>query len=70
VVRGLGAGPRQDLRAISARLTRDVRPQVSAAGWQVYDKYLKANRVEAGTASYEQVVRLVLGTELGRTATR
>lgn len=62
----LAAGPRDDLRAISARLDRDVRPQVSAAGWRVYDSYLKANHVEAGTASYEQVVRLVLGTELGQ----
>jgi hypothetical protein len=33
----------------------------------MYDRYLKANRVEAGTASYGHVLRLVLGTELGRT---
>jgi Protein of unknown function (DUF3810) len=64
----LAAGPRVDLRAIAARLARDVRPQVSAAGWRVYDTYLKANHVEAGAASYEQVVRLVLGTELGQQA--
>src|SRR4029077_11197527 len=57
----LAAGPRADPRAVAARLTRDVRPQVSAAGWRVYDRYLKANRVEAGAASYAQVVRLVLG---------
>ena len=38
VVGRLAAGPRQDLRAIAARLARDVRPQVSAAGWRVYDK--------------------------------
>jgi hypothetical protein len=31
----------------------------------VYDQYLKANRVQAGAASYAQVVRLVLGTRLG-----
>jgi hypothetical protein len=68
VVSRLAAGPRADLRAIAARLTRDVRPQVSAAAWRVYDEYLKANRVEAGAASYEQVVRLVLGTALGRQA--
>ena len=43
-------------------------PQVSAAGWRVYDQYLKANRVEAGAASYAQVVRLVLGTALGQQA--
>jgi hypothetical protein len=66
VAKHLDAGPRADLREIAARLARDVRPQVSAAGWRVYDTYLKANRVEAGAASYEQVVRLVLGTQLGQ----
>jgi hypothetical protein len=58
----LGAGPRNDLRAIAARISRQVRPEVSNAGWRVYDAYLKANRVEAGTASYAEVVRLVLGS--------
>jgi hypothetical protein len=61
----LGAGPRSDLRAIAARLARDVKPQVSEAGWRVYDQFLKANHVEAGAASYAQVVRLVLGTRVG-----
>ena len=64
----LDAGPRADRRAIAARLARDVKPQVSAAGWRVYDRYLKANRIEAGAASYAQVVRLVLGTRLGLSA--
>jgi Protein of unknown function (DUF3810) len=68
VIRRLEAGPRDDLRAVAARLARDVRPRVSAAGWRVYDKYLKANHVEAGAASYAQVVRLVLGTALGQQA--
>ncbi len=68
VVARLDAGPRADLRAIAARLARDVKPQVSAAGWRVYDRYLKANRVEAGAASYAQVVRLVLGTGRALTA--
>jgi hypothetical protein len=40
---------------------RNVSPRISAAGWRVYDSYLKANRVEAGAASYAEVVRLVLG---------
>jgi hypothetical protein len=66
----LDRGPRDDLRAIAARLARDVKPQVSAAGWRVYDQYLKANRIEAGTASYAQVVRLVLGTGYGLSADR
>ena len=68
VIARLDGGPRADLRAIAARLARDVKPQVSAAGWRVYDQYLKANRVEAGAASYAQVVRLVLGTRIGLSA--
>jgi len=60
----LSAGPRADLRAIRERSLREVNPRVSGAGWLVYDQYLKANRIEAGTASYAQVVQLVLGTEL------
>ena len=60
----LGPGPRADLRAIRERFLRHVNPRVSAAGWRVYDSYLKANRVAAGAASYEEVVRLVLGARL------
>jgi hypothetical protein len=60
----LGPGPRADLRAIRERILRHVSPRVSAAGWRVYDSYLKANRVEAGAASYEEVVRLVVGARL------
>jgi hypothetical protein len=60
--RRLDPGPRDDLRAIVDRVQRHVRPAVSNAGWRVYDRYLKANRVEAGTASYREVVRLVLQT--------
>ncbi|HUR33007.1 MAG TPA: DUF3810 family protein [Vicinamibacterales bacterium] len=61
---GLDAGPRADLEEIRRRYAREVNPRLSMAGWQVYDKYLKANRVDAGTASYGDVVRLVLGTDL------
>ena len=64
----LEAGPRQDLRAMADRLTRNVNPSVSAAGWRVYDRYLKANRVEDGAASYARVVRLALGTQVGQRA--
>jgi uncharacterized protein DUF3810 len=60
----LAPGPRADLRAIRERFLRHVNPRVSAAGWRVYDSYLKANRVEAGAASYAEVVRLVVGTRL------
>lgn len=59
---GLADGPRDDLRAIDQRIRGQVSPMLSAAGWQVYDRYLRANRVEGGTASYAGVVRLVLGT--------
>jgi hypothetical protein len=60
----LGAGPREDLRAIRDRFERDVSPRVSNVGWRVYDSYLKANRVEAGAASYAEVVKLVLGVRI------
>ena len=61
----LAPGPRADRRAIADRLRRQVNPHVAAAGWRVYDRYLKANRVEAGTASYAGVVRLALGARFG-----
>lgn len=57
----LDPGPRRDLAAIARRVRDQVNPTISAAGWRVYDSYLKANRVEAGAASYAEVVRLVLG---------
>jgi hypothetical protein len=57
----LGPGPRADLAAIRARVVGEVDPRVFAVGQRVYDKYLKANRVEAGVQSYGHVVRLVLG---------
>jgi hypothetical protein len=62
VAEQLAPGPRADLRASADRIARSRNPRVSAAGWQVYDRYLKANRIESGTASYSEVVRLVLGT--------
>ena len=55
-----GPGPRQDLIAINARLLRST-PVVRRAARDVYDSYLKANRVERGILSYDAVVRLVLG---------
>src|SRR5262245_30514301 len=58
----LDPGPRADLEAIRQRWLANVNPKVSAAGWRVYDQYLKANKIEAGAASYADVVRLILGT--------
>jgi hypothetical protein len=66
----LGPGPREDLRAIRARFEREVSPRLSAVGWRVYDSYLRANRVEAGAASYADVVRLVLGVRMNDDALR
>src|SRR5262245_5055158 len=51
----LDPGPRADLIATAERVRRHVNPAVANAGWQIYDRYLKANRIEAGTASYAQV---------------
>ena len=61
----LGPGPRADLAAIRARLVRQVDRRVFAVGQRVYDRYLKANRVEAGVESYGHVVQLVLGVRFG-----
>jgi hypothetical protein len=69
IMASLADGPRRDLAAIAERQARNVSPRVASAGWRVYDEYLKANRVEAGVESYGQVVKLLLGTELGRRAT-
>lgn len=57
----LGPGPRSDLAAIRARFARQVNRRVFAVGQQVYDRYLRANRVESGVESYGHVVQLVLG---------
>ena len=58
----LGAGPRSDLQAVTERLQRGQWPWLRTAGWQVYDQYLKANRVEEGVRSYGKVVTLILRT--------
>jgi Protein of unknown function (DUF3810) len=58
----LQLGPRQDLRAMADRVRAQVNPTASRAGYAVYDRFLKANRVEAGVRSYNDVVRLLLGT--------
>lgn len=59
---GLDGGPRADLRAIAARL-REAVPVVRRGASRVYDRYLRANRVAAGIASYGLVVDLLLGTD-------
>jgi hypothetical protein len=56
----LAEGPRRDVNAVITRLRLGQIPALQHASWQVYDKYLKANRVEAGVRSYSEVVTLVL----------
>ena len=57
----LDVGPRIDLYAIWYRYSQTNRPLRFAAR-EAYDKYLKANRVQAGVVSYDLVVQLILGT--------
>jgi hypothetical protein len=51
-----------DLRAIAARVRRRLRPSVGRVEHAVYDRYLKANAVKSGIASYGLFVDLLLGT--------
>ncbi len=51
-----------DLRAIDRRIRRRVDVRISERRTQVYDRFLKANRVPAGIASYGLMIHLVLGT--------
>ena len=60
----LDEGPRADLRAIAARYNRS-STAVRRAANDVYDTYLKANRIPEGIASYDEVMKLMLGTTLG-----
>jgi Protein of unknown function (DUF3810) len=58
--RGLGEGPLRDFAGIRERLER-ARPALQRASWRAYDTFLKANRVEQGIQSYDEIVSLVLG---------
>ncbi|HEY6329477.1 MAG TPA: DUF3810 domain-containing protein [Blastocatellia bacterium] len=51
-----------DLRAIYQQQQKDIRPWVNAAQWHFYDRFLKANHVTAGVASYGLFLRLLAGT--------
>ena len=55
----LDEGVRDDLIAIRDRLRR-IQPRVRQASFAVYDRYLKANQVEDGVASYSRALRLIL----------
>jgi hypothetical protein len=62
ITRRLEPGPRQDLRAIAERVRRQTLPMARRASNAMYDRFLKAHRVEAGIRSYSEVLRLLLGT--------
>ena len=51
-----------DLRAIGERASRNIDQGISRVQARVYDRFLKANRVQAGIGSYGLLVRLVVGT--------
>ena len=57
----LEPGPRQDRQAIIARLQSRSEP-VARVSWEAYDRYLKAQGVREGVASYSRVIQLVLGS--------
>ena len=56
----LDEGPRRDVNAIVSRLQRGQLPTLRKASWAVYDEYLRANRVEEGIRSYDEVITLIL----------
>jgi len=61
----LGPGPRADFAAVRARLSRTI-PIVRRNARRLNDRYLRANRVASGVASYGEVLQLAVGTDLGR----
>jgi hypothetical protein len=62
IARELQGGPRADLRAIQERIRAQTVPLARRASEAAYDRFLKANRVEAGIRSYSDVIRLLVGT--------
>jgi len=56
----LAQGPLKDFAGIRQRLERG-QPALQRASWRAYDAFLKANRVQEGVRSYDEVVSLVVG---------
>jgi hypothetical protein len=56
-------GVREDFEKVRQRLVRQ-RPIVRQASSRVYNQYLKANRVDEGTASYSRAVSVILSEPL------
>jgi Protein of unknown function (DUF3810) len=61
VVRAIGPGPRRDLQAVQRRAAQ-AWPWLEQPAWWVYDRYLRANRVEQGVHNYGAAVELIVGT--------
>jgi hypothetical protein len=61
VIAQLGAGPREDIRAMRTRASR-VWPMLQRPAWWVYDRYLRANNVPGGVRSYDGALELMLAT--------
>jgi len=57
----LDPGVRSDLVAIAQRLQQE-QPTVQKAAYQIYDEYLKANRVKDGAASYGRALSFILSS--------
>lgn len=60
-MQNVSADVRADLSAISVRMQKQ-RPAVRQAADRAYDEFLKANRVEDGTASYARALTLILAS--------
>ncbi len=59
-----------DYGAMRRRDVTHIRPLAFKIAWGSYDKYLKAQHIPTGVVNYTEYVRLLLGTNAGRTALR
>jgi hypothetical protein len=59
VLERLDAGVRSDIAAISRRMLKQ-NPEIQRAASRVYGKYLEANRVKDGVASYSRALSLIM----------
>jgi len=64
IARTIAPGPRQDIQAIQLRAARGW-PWLQRPVWWVYDRYLRANRVEGGVRNYGAALELMVGTRFG-----
>jgi hypothetical protein len=64
VLQAVAPGPRRDIQAIRDRSLR-VWPWLHRPAWWMYDRYLRANRVERGVRSYGAALELMVGTRFG-----